>query len=287
MVDEPRHRATLRVGIARNSGATVGSVSAAAVMLARLDELCRRLGSALQTRVIAAPAESYEELGREAGEGNTELAWLPPVIGSRLVQAGRVLPIVLPLRRGKATFHTALFVRDDSKLTHLGEVSGARAAWVDPSSASGYAVIRAALRSSGRRVSQLFASERFEGSHQAVVRAVLEGRADTGATYCHTEAGRGIVHGGWGDARVRVLLDYGPIPADVLAVGMQVEGPMIQRLRQLFVSPGEPMVATAACELFEAEGFVRAEPAHFAPLAPLLAHLDDGPETRPSIPPGH
>lgn len=130
-------------------------------------------------------------------------------------------------------------------------------------------MIRAALRSSGRRVSQLFASERFEGSHQAVVRAVLEGRADTGATYCHTEAGRGIVHGGWGDARVRVLLDYGPIPADVLAVGMQVEGPMIQRLRQLFVSPGEPTVATAACELFEAEGFVRAEPAHFAPLAGL------------------
>lgn len=100
-------------------------------MLARLDELCRRLGSALQTRVIAAPAKSYEELGREAGEGNTELAWLPPVIGSRLVQAGRVLPIVLPLRRGKATFHTALFVRDDSNsLTWAKSRAPARRGWI-------------------------------------------------------------------------------------------------------------------------------------------------------------
>lgn len=83
---------------------------------------------------------------------------------------------------------------------------------------------------------------------------------------------------------MRVLLDYGPIPSDILAVGMKVPGPVIQRLRQVIVQPGEPLVTAALRELFEAEGFVRAEAAHFAPLAPLLAHLDDGPG-RPSLAP--
>ncbi len=276
---------TLRVGVAQSAGATVSNVNAAAVTLARLEELCSRLARALGVRVRAVQPKSYEELGRDVADGRIELAWLPPVVASRLAQAGRVLPLALPVRRGKATFYTALFVREDSPITTLDQLKSARAAWVDPSSASGYAVIRAALRTTGRRVSQAIGSEHFEGSHQGVVRAVLEGRADVGATYCQREPGGGVLRGGWGDAKVRVLLDYGPIPSDILAVGMKVPGPVIQRLRQLIVLPGEPLVIGALRELFEAEGFVRAEPAHFAPLASLLAHLDAGP-VGPSVAPG-
>ncbi len=275
---------TLRVGVAQSAGATVSNVNAAAVTLARLEELCSRLARALGLQVRAVQSKSYEELGREMADGRVELAWLPPVVASRLGQAGRVLPLALPLRRGKATFFTALFAREDSPIASLDQLANARAAWVDPSSASGYAVIRAALRSTGRRVSHAFGTERFEGSHQAVVRAVLEGRADVGATYCQREPGGGVLRGGWGDAKVKVLLDYGPIPSDILAVGMKVPGPVIHRLRQLIVQPGDALVVAALRDLFEAEGFVRAEPAHFAPLAPLLAHLDDrgvGPSQMP------
>jgi phosphate/phosphite/phosphonate ABC transporter binding protein len=272
------------VGVARSVGVTqaAANVSAAAVTLVRLGAFCEKLGSALGVRVEPRQSKSYQELGREMELGQVDLAWLPPAVALALTRRRRALPVALPVRRGTAMFHSALFTRPDSELVRLDQLAGTSAAWVDPSSASGYLVIRAALRASGRHPSQLFAREHFAGSHEGVVRAVLDRGADVGATYCHREGG-GLGSAGWGQSEVRVLLDYGPIPADLIAAAVTLPGATIQKLRVLLLDSAVSPFTQAACELFEAERFTRAEPSHLAPLERLLKHLDEAGGSRNSF----
>ena len=63
------------------------------------------------------------------------------------------------------------------------------------------------------------------GSHEEVVRAVLEGAADVGATFVYLDAKRGIQkRSGWGRERVQVIAHAGPIPADVVAADLAPAG---------------------------------------------------------------
>ena len=107
------------------------------------------------------------------------------------------------------------------------DLEGARAAWVDRQSVSGYLLIRAHLRSLGIMPERAFTSDRFFGSHEAVVRAVVDGSADVGATFIHLDERPGrreprILRAGWGDAKVRVIAHAGPIPSDVVAASTRL-----------------------------------------------------------------
>ena len=66
-----------------------------------------------------------------------------------------------------------------------------------------------------------FGEERFYGSHEAVVRAVVGGRADFGATYARLDRSGEVVNGAWADlpgaeAATRVLIAFGSVPNDVI-----------------------------------------------------------------------
>ncbi len=100
----------------------------------------------------------------------------------------------------------ALFVLERSGLRSPQDLAGVRAAWVDRQSVSGYLLIRAHLRGLGIMPERAFTSDRFFGSHEAVVRAVVEDSADVGATFIHLDERPGrqeqrILRAGWGDAR--------------------------------------------------------------------------------------
>ena len=78
-------------------------------------------------------------------------------------------------------------------------------------SASGYVVPRVGLAAVGVDPRVAFAEERFWHSHEAVVRAVVAGRADFGATYAGVGPGGEITRGSWMDVQgadeaVRVLV---------------------------------------------------------------------------------
>ncbi len=261
----------LRVGVVLDPGSTPH----AAFTRARLDAFCRALTQATDTSVVGVGAADYPRLLAALSSGELELAWLPPVVALQAGAIGRSLPLALPVRGGRADFHTALFAREGSAIQSAADLVGTRAAWVDPVSASGYLLIRAALRSRGVSLDRAFRSEAFHGAHEAVVRAVSGARADVGATFVHFAAdGRSVRRAGWGSAHMQIVESFGPIPNDVLAAAMHVPASMIRKVQGALVG-GSADVSRAAAELFEAETFIRAEPTHLAPLASLLRFLDD------------
>ena len=157
--------------------------------------------------------------------GFVDLAWLPPIPFIRLEQRRAVVPLVAHQRDGQTHFHSALIVQADSPLETVADLRGARPAWVDTDSASGYVMPRVGLADSGLDPRTAFGPQRFCGSHEAVVRTVVAGRADFGATYGGVDEAGSVSRGPWLDvtdekgrpAPVRVLARFGTIPGDTTA----------------------------------------------------------------------
>jgi phosphonate transport system substrate-binding protein len=278
---ETNHQGTtIRVGVA-----VPNAEASARGMRARLDVFCQALATAVKTAVEPHGFAHYRELLDGMHEGRVDLAWLPPVIALRATARGRTLPIALPVRAGAYTFSSALFTRPGSPLKTPADLIAVRAGWVDRDSAAGYLVIRAALRARGIDLDKAFASEKFFGSHGAVVQAVLAGEVDVGATFAQLDARQDKVEAaGWGASDAQVIAYGGPIPADVVAASIRMEVPLIRSVQRALCDPDDRDLKDAAAKLFGAEGFVVAESEHLAPLNHLLGYLEDV-RNQSSIPP--
>src|SRR5690606_3777649 len=237
---------------------------------------CAALADATGLPAVAHAASDYPDLLQALRAGQVDIAWLPPVVALRAASTGRALPIALPVRRGVSSFYSALFARSESPYRRPADLLGVRAAWVNAQSASGYLVIRAALRAQGVDLARAVAEEKFVGSHAAVVRAVLDDQADVGATFLHHDpAGGGVWRAGWGNQEVSVIARVGPIPADVLAAGVHVPVARIRPVQEALTGNAHPRLVAAGSLLLEADGFVAAQSAHLAPLEKLLGFLED------------
>src|SRR6185295_703021 len=142
-----------------------------------------------------------------------------------------------------------------------------RAVWVDPDSASGYLMPRAALFAEGIDPDTTFREEVFVGAHDAVVREVLEQPTSVGATFVHFDDDGRVFRAGWGTERVRLLKTAGPIPADLLAASSTAPAELTAAVRAALFEGAEGDVARAARYLFAATRFAPVERAH-------LAHLE-------------
>lgn len=167
-------------------------------------------------------ATSYEELANLVRTKTVDLAWLPPIPYVLLDEARSAIALVTNHRLGQAQFEAVFIVRAGARVRTLQGLKGKRAAWVDPLSASGYVLPRIQLAALGLDPRTTFAEERILGSHEAVVRAVLQGEADVGATFAARDPESGQVRrGGWTHVEgavsgLRVLGGFGAIPSDVV-----------------------------------------------------------------------
>lgn len=274
----------MRFGIALGSAAGARGSSQEARTHARLGAFCRALSGEISREVSGATFTDYPSLLAEMSGGRVDLAWLPPVIALQAADARRALPLALPTRSGTASFHSALFAREGSRLGSETDLDGVHAAWVDRFSASGYLVIRAALRSRGVSVDRAFSRESFVGSHERAVEDVALGRADVAATFVHYDSAGRIERSGWGGEHMQVVTSFGPIPSDVIAASLHVPAAAIRDLKQALLGGGDSNLSRATNDLLEAEGLVAASSSHLAPLASVLRFLDRSP--RDSIAPG-
>lgn len=180
-------------------------------------------------------ASSYDELAKAVVSGYVDIAWLPPIPFLALDARGAVAPLVHLERGGQAAYESVLIVARDSRARTLGDVVGMRAAWVEPSSASGYVVPRLTLAARGIDPRTAFKEERFWRTHESVVRAVARGAADVGATYAGFDRAGSLTRGPWqgvhgiGDA-VRVLERVGEVPGDIVAARAALSGSIRERL---------------------------------------------------------
>lgn len=263
----------LRIGVALTGG----------LSRAELDELCAALAAATRVPARAIGVWYYHRLVEAMEIGHVDVAWLPPILAAGAMSRGLAAPIALPVRGGVTSYSTALFTREDARITSVADLVSARAAWVDRQSVSGYLLIRAHLRALGVDLERAFTADRFTGSHEEVGAAVMDGSADVGASFVHLDpVTERPLRAAWGDARVRLLALAGPIPADVIAVSTRLEPARAKLVQSALIEGRSARLREAARKLIGAEGFAAPRPGHLDTVAALLPRLDVDTVPRPA-----
>jgi len=242
-----------------------------------LVDLCRVLGDAVGLDVAPMRVASYGALERAILEGRASFGWFPPVVLARLELSGRLTPIAQCVRGGVVSYHACLIAHADSKLEKPEDIQAVRAVWVDRSSAAGYVFPRLLLAAHGVDPAHAFRQEIFAQSHAEVVRLLVEGQADVGATFATMNEGK-IVRSGWTDpdgsnARpIKVLATFGPIPNDAMAASTALPVEVREALaRAAIFSTASPHLRSALRHLFGADSLAPIAEEAYAELRGLVA----------------
>ena len=235
-------------------------------------ELAAEIGRAVRVPADCHRAADYRSLVAALVGGAVHIAWVPPLVAARSVLEKRIVPVALAVRDGATSYSAALITRRSSPIRTPADLVDLRAAWVDRESASGYTVIRMALRALGVRLVEAFTTEVFARSHAEVARLVVSGKVDVGATYVNYLPDRSaIVRGGWSRVAgvsaddIRIVTESGLIPCDFIAVHPSLPPTLLESFTTALVDGRHARrVNEHAKKLLRADGFVRPTPSHFS-----------------------
>ncbi len=258
----------------------------------RAAALAAALGALLGTTVEVHQAADYRVLLSAMEQGIAHFAWMPPLTAARGVASGCLAPAAVSVRNGSTSYLTGLITMKESPLRTLSDLRSVRVAWVDRESASGYLVIRAALRNAGVSLVSAFSEELFVRSHGEVARAVHTGRVDVGATCFNFVSGTFEIArsgysavGGLSNDEIRILAHAGPIPSDIFAVQRSVPPSVVGLVQSALVDTRPLKVHELARGLAHADSFIRPTPEHLGMLRELLQLLE-GTRGSSILPPG-
>jgi len=201
------------------------------------NQFTRALSQAVGVPMRLWVASDYERLQASLTGGAVDMAWLPPLLLGRAL-ADQVPPLAVSQREGSVTYRSALLTRMGSRFDAPARLQGARAAWVDPGSSSGYLFPCLHLLDAGLNPSTLFTSTEFVGSFSRALAAVAHDKADLCACFVRDQAhAPGAAQQdvqstfGWVTDRLRVIAVTSSIPPDGLVLARAVEEPIRGRIR--------------------------------------------------------
>lgn len=247
-----------------SGGLLVALTSASSDPQPQADAFARFVEESLGQPVRGVVFPDYDALAAALAKGQVDIAFLSPLAFVRATDSGaKVQPVLRAVRNGRDTYHSVLFARADrawATLKALERARNLRAAWVDASSATGYLFPKAMLVLHGIDPAGLFSGQEFLGSHDAVCRAVAEGRADLGATFVNAPGSQWVdgCRRALGEAvsQLQVVAQTEEIPNDVLAV--RPDFPEEAKGRLLVgatLLPGSEEGKQTLQQAFAAEGF--------------------------------
>jgi len=163
-------------------------------------------------------AGSYQDLADRLVSGKLQFASLPPNLFLETEKRSKdVDPIAFKLFNGASGSDGYLLVRTDAGVEAIADLRGKRFCYPDEKSTTGYKLPMRALRKAGldpqRDLAQLIRS----GNHTQVLRDLLAGKCDAGATYSGnylSASDQGI-----NVASLRLLAAIGRVPQDAITAG--------------------------------------------------------------------
>lgn len=161
-------------------------------------------------------ATSYAGVIEAMGAGRADIGWLNTFSYVIAHQKYGVEVRLVTVRFGLPFYRSEIVTQAGSGIASLADLRGKRFAFVDPASTSGYLFPLAGLKKAGYDPTSFFGQTVFAGSHNNVVLAVYQGRADAGAVY---EDARGTIQKTFPDVmdKVKVIWKSDSIPNDTVS----------------------------------------------------------------------
>lgn len=156
-----------------------------------------------------------------------------------------MIPLVTPKVNGKFSYVGYVITRNSSGIQSLQDLRGRHFGYVDAHSASGYVYARHILKSNGLDPDTLFGETSFMGSHDGVIKAVLNGELDAGATY--NEAIEFCRASGLPVGELRILAQTDEIPKDAIACNPELPKDKMETLKRPLWSSATSAGSKAPC----------------------------------------
>jgi len=230
-------------------------------LLAAGEEFGRVLGGLVGTPVRVTVASDYAAVIEALRNQTADLAFVHPagyVLANREAKA-RI--VAKNQWHGKTTFTSRFYVRKESGIKTLEDLRGKTMAFVDPASSSGYIYPMVLLIQKGlvknRDPKTFFREVMFAGSHDASMRALLNGHVD--AIVSFDMAREQYLKDPAERERIAFVAETPPIPEAGIAAREKLDAAVFAKVRDALLKIGGPQHAALLKRLYDIDGFEPAE----------------------------
>lgn len=237
------------------------------------EEFGQALATLAGLPVRVTVASDYAAVIEALRNRTADLAFAHPAGYVLANREAKAMIVVKNRWHGKTSFTSRIFVRKDSGITRLEALRGKTIAFIDPASSSGYIYPMVLLIQrglvEGRDPKSFFREVLFAGSHDAGMRALLNGHVDALASfdlapeqYLKDPAER---------ARVTWVAESPPIPESGICARGGLDPAVVAKVRAALLQMRGPAYAALLKRLYDIDGF---EPAEDREYEPVRAAID-------------
>jgi phosphonate transport system substrate-binding protein len=186
-----------------------------------------------------------------------DAAFFGSFTGAMAIQKLDLVPIARPVNLdGESTYHSHIYTRKDSGIRNANDMKGKRMAFVEKATTAGYIFPMAYLRENGvTDIEKFFSEYFFAGSHDASLLAVLNKKADVGAS-------KNTVYD-WvkeHDARVNreivILAESDNVPSNGLLMRKGIDNNLKEKLKEKLLNLDKIPEGKAVLDKFRAIKFI-------------------------------
>ena len=194
-----------------------------------LERICRNIGYKARTIIV----KDYDALTEAMAKNLIDVGWFSPFAYVAAREKIGVKPIATPKVNGKFSYKGYIITKKTNNIRSLSDLKGKHFGYVDPKSASGYLYARHILKSNGLDPDRIFSKVSFMGTHDNVIKAVLNGEIDAGATY--NEAIDLAKTKGLNVSALEIIAETEDIPNDAIAVNPNMPNDIASLLQKAFI----------------------------------------------------
>ncbi len=126
-----------------------------------------------------------------------------------------------------------VWIWEDSGIDDISDLRGKSFGYVDKASASGYLYADYSIKQAGLKPERDLGSIAFAGSHDNVIKGVLAGDFDAGATY--NEAFEKAEKNGVDTRKLKIISKTGNIQKDAIAFSKRLSPELLEKIGKAFV----------------------------------------------------
>jgi phosphonate transport system substrate-binding protein len=244
-------------------------------LLAAGEDFGAALGKLVGVPVRVTVASDYAAVIEALRNRTADLAFVHPVGYVLANREAKATILARNLWHGKSSFTARIYVRRDSGIKSLEELRGKTMAFVDPASSSGYTYPMVLLIQRGlvknKDPKTFFKEVVFAGSHDASMRALLNGHVDAIASF--DLAREQYIKDPAERERVIFVAETPPIPEAGIAARDGLDPAMFARVRAALLQIRGPAYAALLKRLYDIDGFEPGDDRDYDPVRAAMELL--------------
>ncbi|MBF0224930.1 MAG: phosphate/phosphite/phosphonate ABC transporter substrate-binding protein [Desulfobacterales bacterium] len=198
------------------------------------EPLLQAMSKYLGQKVNLVIARDYGDLAEKMQIGIVDLGAFSPFAYVEAVETVSVQIFAMHLVEDHPNYKGLIIARKEKGYKNISQLENTVFAFVDPKSASGFLYPRAMLIKQGKDPDLFFNKTIFAGSHDKVIKNVLDGKVDGGATY--DGAFKLASQQGIPTNQLVILSETEPIPYDAYTARKDLPIVIIKKVQEFFLS---------------------------------------------------